>query len=132
MEARDQIVTDRRQIWIFRYKPAEVLAATKERVKHHTERGEWWTSEYNKAEEQLKKKGFEYRERQGSYVEPQIQIVGDPELAQRVAHCRQKIAEHREKQRLYETWVRTLKAKTERQPGEELELTINDVVFFGL
>jgi len=131
MGATDQQVTDRRQIWAFRYKPAEVLAAAKERAKHHTERGEWWTSEYNRAEEQLKKKGFEYRERQSSY-EPQIQIVGDPELAQRVAHCRQKIAEHREKQKLYETWVRALNAKTERQPDEELELTINDVVFFGL
>ncbi len=131
METTSEGVTDRRQIWAFRYKPSEVLAAAKERVKHHIDRGEWWTSEYNKAEELLKKKGFEYREHRSSY-EPQIQIVGDPELAQRVAHCRQKVAEHREKQRLYETWVRALKAKTERQPGEELELTINDVVFFGL
>jgi hypothetical protein len=130
-EATNQQVTDRRQISTFRYKPTEVLAAARERVTHHTERGDWWTKEYNRAEEQLKKKGFEYRERQTSY-EPQIQIVGDPELAQRVAHCRQKSAEHREKQNMYETWVRALKAKAERQPGEEMELTINDVVFFGL
>lgn len=131
MEVTGQNVTDRRQVWVFRYKPAEVLAAAQERVRHHTERGEWWTSEYERAEGQLKEKGFEYRERQGSY-ESQIQIVGDPELAKRVGHCRQKVAEHREKQVLYETWVRALKAKTDRQPGEELELTINDVVFFGL
>lgn len=131
MEVKDQHITDRRKVWVFRYKPAEVLAAAQERVRHHTERGEWWTSEYRRAEEQLKEKGFEYRERQGSY-ESQIQIVGDPELARRVGNCRQKVAEHREKQTLYETWVRALKAKTDRQPGEELELTINDVVFFGL
>jgi hypothetical protein len=128
---KDQEVIDRREVWAFRYKPAEVLAAAQERVTHHTNRGKWWTSEYNKAEEQLKEKGFEYRERESSY-ERGIQIVGDPDLSQQVAHCRQKIAEHREKQTLYETWVRALKAKTERQPGEELELTINDVVFFGL
>lgn len=132
MEAKEIVVTERREIWGFRYKPAEVLAAAKDRVRHHTERGKWWTDEYNKAEDQLKKKGFEYRERQYSSHEPQIQIVGDPELAQRVAECRAKIAEHRQKQGLYETWVRALKAKTERQPGEELDLTINDVVFFGL
>ena len=131
MESTDQPVTDRREIWVFRYRPAEVLAAAKERVKHHIDRGKFWTDEYNKAEEQLKKKGFEYRERQTSY-EPQVQIVGDPELAQRVGECRRKMAEHREKQKLYETWVRALKAKTERQPGEDLELTLNDVVFFGL
>jgi hypothetical protein len=131
MEATGQNATDRRQIWAFRYKPAEVLAAAEERVKLHTERVNWWTSEYNRAEEQLKKKGFEYRERQYT-GEHQIQIVGDPELAQRVVLCRQKIAEHRETQKLHETWVRALTAKTQRQPGEELELTINDVVFFGL
>ncbi len=131
MEEAEKSIIDRRQIWVFRYKPSEVLAAAKARVKHHIARGEFWAKEHDRAEEQLKKKGFEYREHQMSY-EPQIQIVGDPELAQRVAECRKKIAEHREKQKLYETWVRALKAKTERQPGEELELAINDVVFFGL
>jgi hypothetical protein len=131
MKGADHNLTERREIWTFRYKPTEVLAAAKERVKHHAERGKFWTSEYNKAEGQLKKKGFEYREREGSY-EHQIEIVGDPELGQRLANCRQKIAEHRKEQELYETWVRALKAKTERQPGEELELTVNDVVFFGL
>ena len=131
MKETEKHITDRREIWVFRYKPSEVLAAAKDRVKHHIARGKSWMEEHDKAEEQLKKKGFEYRERPTSY-EPHVQIVGDPELAQRVAECRRKIAEHREKQRLYETWVRALKAKTERQPGEELELTINDVVFFGL
>ena len=32
-----------------------------------------------------------------------MQIVGDPELAQRAAECRQKVAEHRERNELYET-----------------------------
>ena len=131
MNETDKNIRDRRQVWVFRYKPSEVLAASKERVKHHIQRGKWWTAEHDKAEDQLKKKGFEYRERQSSY-EPRIQIVGDPELAKRVAECREKIAEHREMEKLFETWVRALEAKTERQPGEELELTINDVVFFGL
>jgi hypothetical protein len=131
METTDQNKADRRQIWVFRYKPSEVLAAAKERVKHHVQRGAWWIEEHNKAEDKLKKKGFEYRERESSY-ESHIQIIGDPELAQRVAECRKKVTEHREKQQLYETWVRALKTKRERQPGEELELTISDVVFFGL
>jgi hypothetical protein len=131
MKETEKQVTDRREIWVFRYKPSEVLAAAKDRVKHHIARGKFWMEEHQKAEEQLKKKGFEYRERPTSR-EPEVQIVGDPELAQRVAHCRRKIAEHRQEQELYETWVRALKAKVDRQPGEELELTINDIVFFGL
>jgi hypothetical protein len=93
MEEPEKNITDRRQVWAFRYKPSEVLAAAKDRVKHHIERGKFWSEEHDKAEEQLKKKGFEYRERETSY-EPQIQIIGDPELAQRVAECRRKIAEH--------------------------------------
>jgi hypothetical protein len=131
MTANEHDLTDRRQFWTFQYKPVEVQTAAKDKVTHHTERGDFWTQEYAKAEKQLKEKGFEYRERQSSY-ETQVQIVGDPELAQRVTDCRRKIAEHREMQKLYETWVKALKAKTERQPGEELALTINDVVFFGL
>ena len=131
MSANEHDITDRRQTWIFHYKPVEVLAAVKEKVTHHAERGDFWTKEYAKAETQLKEKGFEYRERQSSY-ETQVQIVGDPELAQRVTDCRRKIAEHREMQKLYETWAKALETKTERQPGEDLELSINDVVFFGL
>lgn len=131
MEVSDRDVTDRRQLWAFRYKPAEVLAAAEERVQHHADREKWWSEEYMNAEKQLKDKGFEYRERHSSY-QAEIQIVGDPELAKRVTDCRIKRAEHREKQELYGTWVRALKARTERQPGEELELAINDVMFFGL
>ena len=131
MKNDEQAIRDRRDVWIFRYKPAELLAAANRKLTHHVQRGEWWAAEHNKAEEQLREKGFEYRERQTSH-ESQIQIVGDPELAQRVAQCRRKIAEHREEQKVYETWARALKTKTERQPGEELELTINDLVFFGL
>jgi hypothetical protein len=128
----DTQVTVRREIWTFRYKPAEVLAAAQEKVSHHTKRREWWTSEYDKAENQLKEKGFEYRQRNSGSYERGIQIVGDPDLAEQLVQCRQKIAEHREKQTLYQTWVRALEAKTKRQPGEELELTINDIVFFAL
>jgi len=127
----EQAETARRNIWTFQYKSAEVLAAAKGRVKHHIERKGFWKKEYDNAEKQLMEKGFEYRERQTSY-EQQVQIVGDPELAQRVTQCRLKMAGHREKLNHYETWVRALKAKTDRHPGEELELTIDDVVFFAL
>jgi ribosome-associated translation inhibitor RaiA len=131
MQLVNEKTVDRRQEWVFRYRLAEVFAAAKERVEHHIARGEWWTKEGNKAEAQLRKRGFEYRERPTSY-ESEVQIVGDPELALRAAECRRKIAEHREQQMKYETWVRVLKRQTKRQAGGELELTINDIVFFGL
>ncbi len=64
MKEPEKNITDRREVWAFRYKPSEVLAAAKNRVKHHIERGKFWTQEHDKAEEQLKKKGFEYSGRQ--------------------------------------------------------------------
>jgi len=127
----DAQIEDLREQWVFRYKPSEVLAAAEKQVKHHIERGKWWQSESDKAEDLLKKKGFEYRSHRDSIGE-QVQIVGDPELAARVAECKESLSRHKEDQKLFETWTRALKAKTERQPGEELELKIGDVVFFGL
>ena len=130
-EFADPQVEDLREKWVFRYKPSEVLAAAEKQVKHHIERAKWWEAEADKAEGLLKKKGFEYRSHHNSLGE-EIKIVGDPELAQRVAECKEKFQRHQQEQKLFETWTRALKAKTERQPGEELELKIGDVVFFGL
>ena len=122
---------DFRSKWIFRYRPAEVLAAAKKKVVHHADRKKWWTEEYAKAEKQLKSKGFEYREHYNS-LGRDVQIVGDPELARRAAQCKEKIESHHQRIDSYETWVRALQAKAERQPGEELELKIDDLMFFGL
>ena len=61
-----------------------------------------------------------------------VEIVGDPELAKRVSTSKQNIREHREKERLYSTWVRALKAVTKRGKAQELKLTIEDILFFGL
>ena len=107
MEGTFEDKTSRRATWVFRYKPSEVLAAAEAKVEHHTKRGEFWAEEHDKAEEELKEKGFEYRERFSSH-EPHVQIVGDPELADRVAECRNKIKEHRKMRELSETWVRAV------------------------
>jgi hypothetical protein len=131
MAGIDLNLTELRDRWVFRYKPVEVLAAAERLAKHHAERHQWWDKERQAAEAELKKKGFEYRERATS-VGQDFQIVGDPELIRRLNQCKQKSHDHQEAQRLYEIWARALKARAERQPGEELELKINDIVFFGL
>src|SRR5215831_16293621 len=87
-----------REDWVFRYKPSEVLAAAEKQVKHHVQRGKWWQAEADKAEQLLKKKGFEYRSQRNSYGD-EVKIVGDPELATRVAECKKNVKRHKEEQK---------------------------------
>lgn len=117
--------------WTFRYKPAEVLEAAKKCAKHHLERLQWWKKELEKTEKELRKKGFEYREREET-LGTHVQIVGDPELSKRASQCREKIFSHQEAQRVYETWARALLRRKSRQPKDELELKLSDIVYFEL
>lgn len=120
-----------REAWEFVYPAVEVAEAAERMVKYHEERAVWWEGESKKAEVDLKKKGFEYRERERS-MGADIEIVGDPELAKRVNISKQKIREHMESKELYSTWDRALKAITKRGKTQELTLTIEDILFFGL
>jgi hypothetical protein len=123
--------TSMRADWEFIYTAEEVAAAAECKMKHHSDRAAWWEGESKKAEEDLKSKGFEYRERERS-MGADLEIVGDPELAKRVSTCKQKMREHRESEEQYSTWVRALKAVTKRGKSQELTLTIADILFFGL
>jgi hypothetical protein len=120
-----------RQEWDFVYQAAEVCEAAERQVQHHVARIAWWEGEGKTAEEELKKKGFEYRERYDS-VGTGVQIVGDPELATRVASCQQKIREHKASEKQYSTWARALKNLPQRGGSQELKLKIDDILFFGL
>lgn len=123
--------TSMRAEWEFIYTAEEVAEAAERKVKYHGDRAAWWEGESKKAEEELKQKGFEYRSRERS-MGADIEIVGDPELAKRVSTSKQKIREHREKEELFSTWVRALKAVTKHGKSQELTLTIADILFFGL
>ncbi len=120
-----------RDAWEFRYRIAAVLEAANGKLAHHQGRMQWWEGELNKADAELKARGFEYRENRTS-IGSDLVIVGDPELAKRVRDCRDKISEHRSWTRNYETWVRALAGRAEIDPKAELSLRIDDIVFFGL
>lgn len=123
--------TSKRQTWEFVYQASTVAQAAERRAKHHGARLAWWEAERKKSEEDLKKKGFEYRQRRYTGGE-EIEIVGDPELAKRAADCKQKIRGHAEHRDSYAAWVRALKTVAKRGKSRELTLTIEDVLFFGL
>ena len=127
----DDRSTSLRQTWEFIYQVSEVAEAATRIAQYHAERTAWWETEGNTAEDYLNNKGFEYRERRHSLGED-VEIIGDPELAKRVSECKQKVREHKEQEKLYNTWVRALETVAERGKSHELKLTIDDIVFFGL
>lgn len=71
-----------RESWDFTYRTTVVLDAARKKADHHKKRGSWWAKEVQVAEKGLKGKGFEYR-RQDRSFEPDLVIVGDPQLAAR-------------------------------------------------
>ncbi len=120
-----------RKTWVFCYKPGEVLEAARKKLQYHKDRVNHWLAQAVEAEQKLKDKGFEYRHRENT-LGRDLQIIGDPQLAEHLTHCRRKVKDHKLKQDVFECWERALAGKAERQPGEELELKIGDVLFFGL
>lgn len=123
--------TSRRQGWEFVYQASAVAAAAEKLARHHRDRIAWWQAESQKAEALLKKKGFEYREHIHT-LGKDVEIVGDPGLAKRVTQCKQKIGEHGEKEDHFASWARALRGAAKRGKAQELTLTIEDVLFFGL
>lgn len=121
----------RRQVWEFVYQASAVAGAAEKLAKYHRGRAAWWETESKKAEAQLKKKGFEYQEEIHT-MGKDVRIVGDPELAKRVAQCGQKVRDHADKEDQYTTWARALRTGAKRGKSQELTLTIEDVLFFGL
>jgi hypothetical protein len=112
--------------WEFCYENHEVREAVEKVLQHHRDRRAWWEGELNKAEEDLKQKGFEYRERMGS-GRSNIEIVGDPEIAKRVSVCKSSMRRHEERVEEFECWARALK-----KASDSLRLTYDDVRYFQL
>jgi hypothetical protein len=72
--------------WEFQYPVERVLGAARNQAKHRKDRLAWWQQELDQSEARLKEKGFEYRKQRHSSGE-EVRVVGDPELARRVAEC---------------------------------------------
>lgn len=120
-----------RGTWEFPFSASSVAEAADRKRKYHAQRIAWWTKTAESAEVALRKKGFEYRDREitgGSRLE----VVADPELIKRISEARQKIKQHRDESHTYTTWIRALKTVSRRKSEQSLKLTIDDILFFGL
>lgn len=116
--------------WSFFYSVEEVCKAARVQKEYHEGRRDWWEAELAKAEATLKEKGLEYRESHytGGH---RLEAVLDPQLKTRVEECRQRRDEHENKRKEFHRWERSLAHEMESR-SSDLQLTIDDVEFFGL
>ena len=124
--------TTKRDGWTFAYSTAELLRASQERVAHHTERLEHWTTERDAREEKLRAEGIDIRAAVRAGVANSTAYYGQPTLDADLLHALQEAQErvdfHTERQEAFARWVRALQHDEDRTR----ELTVQDIEFFGL
>lgn len=118
--------------WKFKYKVSEVLTAARVKVRHHNSRLEYWTAETKKREKALRDKGISFRESVAggstSNVYRQEPDV-DRTLHVNFIEAQARVKNHTDQRDTYQIWVRVL---TRQIKSSSLDLTMEDVVFFGL
>ena len=118
----------KRNEWLFRYTLGDLHAAAIERLRHHTERREWWDTEYRKAAEGAKAAGVEVREYDVTGGK-NAQMVIDPSWQNRLNECSQKREAHRKRAEEYAQWVAVLASQSQ---GNTLDVQLDDALYFGV
>jgi len=118
-----------REAWRFLFDAKSVAEAAHRKVLHHSARMEFWKGEYELAEGKMRSEGIKLTEQPvtGGH---RLQALIDPTIQQRMEECRGKIAEHERKRDDYGAYLRAAQIAAER--GETLEVSVDDIRFFGL
>lgn len=123
----------KRQEWTFQYTAEELTTAATAKRDYHAGRVAHWIGEQESADADLRANGITIRDavRVGALgasntyrQEPLI----DNQKMRRLEEAQAKVQEHQSKTEDYERWLRAF----ERAGGRTLELTVDDVDFFGL
>jgi len=122
-----------RKEWVFYYDLADLSVAIVDKINFHTARLFYWEDEYGKAESEFKASGINLSGEPTAYTHSNsgygaMQVTIDPKMQKRVLDAESKVKEHRDKLAEFETWKRSL----DHTDDLELELTIEDVNYFGL
>lgn len=131
-----------RDNWEFAFDIDTLIDAAIDKVDWHGNKLEYYKSETEKAEKDLRENGVEVREslnlRNTYSTQQNLNIVVDPQKQHHLEACQAKVREHQEKLHEYETWVRAFEAKktgwwvSKTAKDRILNLTIDDIKFFGL
>lgn len=121
----------KRQDWTFKYTASEILTAAASRGTYHSGRLDHWVERQTVAEAELKESGLRIREAaapgstSNSY---RGQPVWDNEKLKVFDEAQDKVREHQTKRDEYARWVQVLG----RAGEEKLDLTVDDIAYFGL
>lgn len=119
-------MTYARNDWPFRMSRQGLVDACEAKISYHAARLEEWSGELNKATADLRERGVELREHPitgGS----RIGAVLDPERAQRVEECRDKVAAHKRELDGYEAFMLGLSSAS---ATSEYDCTVEDIRYF--
>lgn len=146
-----------RSKWEFAVPASELQSHAAERVEHHTnkvkeyqEKADERRQAYIESVEEAARKATDHEKVQAEALATQLanegyahnqgstqmlrsqpkQIIGDAEILADLQRAEAKIAEHREKVRTYEMWVKLLAREGSGRQARELD--IEDAHFFGL
>lgn len=124
---------NQRNNWTFRFDARTLSKAAKEKIEHHEGRLRFWESELEKADISLRETGVEFRETphvNNSYstTMQNVQVIVDPQKQAHLSNCQTKVRDHQFKVHDYGTFLRAF----ETNPRAELDLTVEDMEFFGL
>lgn len=131
---------EHREFWTFTFSKEEMVYGVKDKIIHHTERLEHWTSSMAAAEEDLRQNGIDFRDATkpmrlmaasaisnnpatAYYQQP----VMHQEKVQTLQEAQWKVEEHRGKLKEYDSWARAVA----HGPAEYI-LGYHDIAYFGL
>ena len=124
----------KREAWIFSYQGQALADAAQAKIKHHSERLEWWKQKKNEVTATIRSEGLEVDEKIAlQYSNPKArdwdrggEVLIRNDLRKQLAECFEKLSYHTETINEYEAWFQTLSA----HPEQQFELDINDWLFF--
>ncbi len=116
-----------RREWKFKYQASSLKDASQKRKQYHEKRLKYWTKEVERAEQELREHGIDFRDFHVSGGN-RLEAIIDPGLMRRYQESKRKLDKHKERIREYDRFVRTFT----RHSTEEYELDIDDMEFFGL
>ncbi len=117
----------KRNFWPFNYKAGDLVVPAQKKATYHRERQKNWLDSYERVKRELKEKGIDIRFAEVTGGE-RADIVVDQQIQRRLDECMSKMRAHKRQAEEYEAFTRAFTLNEH----QELELTVDDINYFGL
>lgn len=125
-----------RHEWKFEYTESEILEAVQAKIVHHNKRLAWWQDEFKIAQEELNARGVEFKEDtrfsgNGTHLAQAVASIPQ-DIQKRLTESGNAVERHTASIEQFALYKRALIHSIDLTAGKKLELTTNDLEFFGL